>query len=88
MTNVLTSEREAKARRMEDAIRQPFEIDGRSISIGVSIGLQFWRKGDPTDLDLLMGKADSSMYLIGGLLSLVDLLGDILGRSFRLWLCC
>jgi diguanylate cyclase (GGDEF)-like protein len=48
--------------RIEDSIRHPFKIDGREIHIGVSIGVQFWRVGDPVDFGILLSKADAAMY--------------------------
>ncbi|HUB94475.1 MAG TPA: diguanylate cyclase, partial [Stellaceae bacterium] len=57
------SDAEIVKSRVEEAINTPFEVDGRPISLGVSVGVQFWRVGDSDDLDMLLGKADSSMYV-------------------------
>lgn len=50
--------------RIHSSIGKPLEIDGHFVSIGVSIGVQFWRAGDPTDLEALLREADSSMYSV------------------------
>lgn len=48
--------------RIQRAIGDPIDIDGDFVAVGASVGVHFWRAGDPTDLETLLGKVDSSMY--------------------------
>jgi GGDEF domain-containing protein len=43
------------------AIAEPFEIDGGSVEVGVSIGVALSSDGD-SDPDHLLRKADAAMY--------------------------
>ncbi|MCL9682798.1 sensor domain-containing diguanylate cyclase [Legionella maioricensis] len=47
--------------RIVNSIEQPFNIDGRSISISISIGISFY-PGDANYLEGLVSNADKAMY--------------------------
>ncbi|WP_322521765.1 sensor domain-containing diguanylate cyclase [Guyparkeria halophila] len=49
------------AHKVIEALTQPFEIEGESIQIGVSIGIAVF-PGQAADADGLIGHADSAMY--------------------------
>lgn len=51
----------AVASRINDALRQPFQIEGREIDIGASIGVALY-PGDGDSADALIGAADAAMY--------------------------
>jgi len=63
MTNALRTPEDATvvALRLIDALRKPFEIDGREFYVTTSIGVStFPQDGD--DAETLLGKADIAMY--------------------------
>jgi diguanylate cyclase (GGDEF)-like protein len=49
------------ARRLVEAVAEPFELDGRQAHIGVSIGISV-SPGDGADVDALLKNADMAMY--------------------------
>lgn len=51
----------ALARRLAEAIRAPYAIQGRSLSIGVSVGTAV-APADGLDLDQLIRRADAALY--------------------------
>lgn len=50
--------------RLEQVLSEPFEIEGHSISVGVSIGSYLWQNDDVQDFESLVGIADAEMYKI------------------------
>ena len=56
----------AIAERVREALATPFELGGRAVTIGASIGVAL-RDVDPTDDDLLLRAADAVMYVAKGL---------------------
>ena len=46
------------------ALREPYVIDGRSVSVGVSIGLVTAEAGDHLSADILLRRADAAMYAV------------------------
>ena len=49
------------ARRVIDAIEKPFEVEGHTIQLGISIGISFGPR-DASDYDRLLAKADNALY--------------------------
>lgn len=49
------------AQRLIDALKNPIQIDGNMLHVGVSIGVAIYRI-DGFSMDELMGAADSAMY--------------------------
>jgi diguanylate cyclase (GGDEF)-like protein len=53
----------ASAARITDALRAPFDLDGRRIDVAVSIGVvELARTHEPADADELLARADTAMY--------------------------
>jgi diguanylate cyclase len=53
----------ASAARITDALRAPFDLDGRRIDVAVSIGVvELARTHAPADADELLARADTAMY--------------------------
>ena len=53
---------ERMARRVTEAVGQPFEILGHQINIGISVGLVIGA-GDTTDVEAMLRSADVALYL-------------------------
>ena len=51
----------ALAQRLIDALGQPFEVQGRRVRVGASIGVAQWR-GSETGVDELLVQADTALY--------------------------
>ncbi|WP_237482590.1 bifunctional diguanylate cyclase/phosphodiesterase [Lichenibacterium dinghuense] len=67
---VLTSQSQpekasATATRVLDALRQTFEIEGKRVEIGASIGIALYPQ-DGTDADTLLRAADAALYRVKG----------------------
>ncbi|MBW6438522.1 EAL domain-containing protein [Actinoplanes hulinensis] len=58
------AEAEAIGQRLMAALREPYIIDGRSVGVGVSIGLVAADPGDRLSADLLLRRADAAMYAV------------------------
>ncbi|GGM97141.1 putative signal transduction protein with EAL and GGDEF domain [Actinoplanes campanulatus] len=58
------AEAEAIGQRLLAALREPYIIDGRSVGVGVSIGLVAAEPGDRLSADLLLRRADAAMYAV------------------------
>ncbi|MBO3742393.1 putative bifunctional diguanylate cyclase/phosphodiesterase [Actinoplanes flavus] len=58
------AEAEAIGQRLLAALREPYVIDGRSVGVGVSIGLVAAEPGDRLSADLLLRRADAAMYAV------------------------
>ncbi|SNY60371.1 EAL domain-containing protein [Paractinoplanes atraurantiacus] len=56
------AEAEAVGHRILAALREPFLIDGHTISVGASIGLVAPAPGEPLTADALLRRADAAMY--------------------------
>ena len=50
------------AARLRDEIRRPIDLDGRSATVGTSIGIACRAAGDQADLESLSREADAAMY--------------------------
>jgi predicted signal transduction protein with EAL and GGDEF domain len=61
---VWVAEAEAIGQRMLAALREPYHIDGRSIGVGVSVGLVSAEPGDQLSADILLRRADAAMYAV------------------------
>jgi predicted signal transduction protein with EAL and GGDEF domain len=59
-----SAEAEAIGQRVLAALREPYVIDGRSVSVGVSIGLVTAESGDRLSADILLRRADAAMYAV------------------------
>ncbi|MFC3990233.1 putative bifunctional diguanylate cyclase/phosphodiesterase [Actinoplanes siamensis] len=57
-------EAEGVGERVLAALREPYLIDGRSVSVGASIGLVVAEPGDRLSADLLLRRADAAMYAV------------------------
>ncbi|MEV6343950.1 EAL domain-containing protein [Actinoplanes sp. NPDC051851] len=57
-------EAETIGQRVLAALREPYLIDGRSVSVGVSIGLVAAEPDDGLSADLLLRRADAAMYAV------------------------
>jgi diguanylate cyclase (GGDEF)-like protein len=55
------AEIEAAAERVAAAFEEPFEVAGKSLSVGASIGRAIWPE-DAAEVEALMRHADASMY--------------------------
>ena len=51
---------EQLARRIVAALMAPFEVEGRTITIGASVGLDGWREAE--DGEELLRNADAALY--------------------------
>ncbi|WP_239145018.1 EAL domain-containing protein [Actinoplanes couchii] len=58
------AEAEAIGQRVLATLREPYVLDGRSITVGVSIGLVTAEPGDRLSADLLLRRADAAMYAV------------------------
>lgn len=58
------AEAEAIGERVLATLREPYVLDGRSITVGVSIGLVTAEPGDRLSADLLLRRADAAMYAV------------------------
>ncbi|WP_433791217.1 putative bifunctional diguanylate cyclase/phosphodiesterase [Actinoplanes sp. CA-252034] len=58
------AEAEAIGQRVLATLREPYVIDGRSVGVGVSIGLVTAEPGDDLSADLLLRRADAAMYAV------------------------
>ncbi|GAA4589988.1 putative signal transduction protein with EAL and GGDEF domain [Actinoplanes octamycinicus] len=58
------AEAEGVGERVLAALREPYLIDGRSVSVGASIGLVTAEPGDQLSADLLLRRADAAMYAV------------------------
>ncbi|WP_328460301.1 bifunctional diguanylate cyclase/phosphodiesterase [Actinoplanes sp. NBC_00393] len=58
------AEAEAIGQRVLAALREPYVIDGRSVGVGVSIGLVTAEPGDQLSADILLRRADAAMYAV------------------------
>jgi predicted signal transduction protein with EAL and GGDEF domain len=58
------AEAEAIGQRVLATLREPYMIDGRSVSVGASIGLVTAEPGDKLSADLLLRRADAAMYAV------------------------
>jgi predicted signal transduction protein with EAL and GGDEF domain len=58
------AEAEAIGQRVLAILREPYVIDGRSVGVGVSIGLVTAEPGDELTADLLLRRADAAMYAV------------------------
>ncbi|MEU4622248.1 EAL domain-containing protein [Actinoplanes sp. NPDC023801] len=58
------AEAEAIGQRVLATLREPYMIDGRSVGVGVSIGLVTAEPGDKLTADLLLRRADAAMYAV------------------------
>ncbi|WP_306415836.1 EAL domain-containing protein [Actinoplanes ianthinogenes] len=58
------AEAEGVGQRVLAALREPYLIDGRSVSVGASIGLVTAEPGDQLSADLLLRRADAAMYAV------------------------
>ncbi|GIF13145.1 putative bifunctional diguanylate cyclase/phosphodiesterase [Actinoplanes teichomyceticus] len=58
------AEADGVGERVLAALREPYLIDGRSVSVGVSIGLVAAEPGDRLSADLLLRRADAAMYAV------------------------
>ncbi|SDT79296.1 putative bifunctional diguanylate cyclase/phosphodiesterase [Actinoplanes derwentensis] len=58
------AEAEAIGQRVLTTLREPYVLDGRSITVGVSIGLVTAEPGDRLSADLLLRRADAAMYAV------------------------
>jgi predicted signal transduction protein with EAL and GGDEF domain len=58
------AEAEAIGQRVLATLREPYVIDGRSVGVGVSIGLVTAEPGDELTADLLLRRADAAMYAV------------------------
>ncbi|WP_317791112.1 putative bifunctional diguanylate cyclase/phosphodiesterase [Actinoplanes sichuanensis] len=58
------AEAEAIGQRVLATLREPYIIDGRSVGVGVSIGLVTAEPGDKLTADLLLRRADAAMYAV------------------------
>ncbi|MFC7533690.1 putative bifunctional diguanylate cyclase/phosphodiesterase [Actinoplanes sp. GCM10030250] len=59
-----SAEAEAVGQRVLAALREPYVIDGRSVGVGVSIGLVAAEPGDQLSADILLRRADAAMYAV------------------------
>ncbi|MEV6301581.1 EAL domain-containing protein [Actinoplanes sp. NPDC051861] len=59
-----SAEAEAVGQRVLAALRKPYVIDGRSVGVGVSIGLVAAEPGDELTADVLLRRADAAMYAV------------------------
>ncbi|BCY13809.1 bifunctional diguanylate cyclase/phosphodiesterase [Actinoplanes sp. L3-i22] len=57
-------EAEGIGERVLAALREPYLIDGRAVSVGASIGLVVAEPGDRLSADLLLRRADAAMYAV------------------------
>lgn len=57
-------EAEGIGARVLAALREPYLIDGRAVSVGASIGLVVAEPGDRLSADLLLRRADAAMYAV------------------------
>ncbi|WP_304412700.1 MULTISPECIES: bifunctional diguanylate cyclase/phosphodiesterase [unclassified Actinoplanes] len=57
-------EAEGVGERVLAALREPYVIDGRSVTVGASIGLVAAEPGDRLSADLLLRRADAAMYAV------------------------
>lgn len=53
---------ETVARRIEQAVCHPHDIEGHKIEVGVSIGSYLWQPGDTVDVTTAIQRADAAMY--------------------------
>ncbi|WIM94839.1 EAL domain-containing protein [Actinoplanes oblitus] len=58
------AEAEGVGERVLAALREPYLIDGRSVSVGASIGLVTAEPDDQLSADLLLRRADAAMYAV------------------------
>ncbi|MEU4157188.1 EAL domain-containing protein [Actinoplanes sp. NPDC026670] len=58
------AEAETIGQRVLATLREPYLIDGRSVGVGVSIGLVTAEPGDKLTADLLLRRADAAMYAV------------------------
>jgi diguanylate cyclase (GGDEF)-like protein/PAS domain S-box-containing protein len=58
-----SADAEAVAQKLLAAMQEPFEIEGRSLHVGTSIGISFF-PGDGEDAGSLLQAADTAMYLV------------------------
>ncbi|MEU4688440.1 EAL domain-containing protein [Actinoplanes sp. NPDC023714] len=61
---VWVAEAEAIGQRMLATLREPYLIDGRSVGVGVSVGLVAAEPGDHLSADILLRRADAAMYAV------------------------
>ncbi|RAK38405.1 diguanylate cyclase (GGDEF)-like protein [Actinoplanes lutulentus] len=61
---VWVAEAEAIGQRMLAELREPYQIDGRSVGVGVSVGLVAAEPGDRLSADILLRRADAAMYAV------------------------
>ncbi|MEU4419727.1 EAL domain-containing protein [Actinoplanes sp. NPDC024001] len=59
-----SAEAEAIGQRVLATLREPYVIDGRSVGVGVSIGLVTAESGDRLSADILLRRADAAMYAV------------------------
>jgi diguanylate cyclase (GGDEF)-like protein len=57
------SEAELMARRVVRALREPYFVDGKELSVGVSVGYAIAEQGSQ-ELRLLLGRADRALYRV------------------------
>jgi diguanylate cyclase (GGDEF)-like protein/PAS domain S-box-containing protein len=50
------------AERLGSVLNQPYDVEGRAIAVGASIGITTTHTGDPVDADELLRQADLAMY--------------------------
>ncbi|GAA2705192.1 hypothetical protein Apa02nite_082870 [Actinoplanes palleronii] len=58
------AEADGVGERVLAALREPYLIDGRSVSVGASIGLVAAEPGDRLSADVLLRRADAAMYAV------------------------
>ncbi|MFI1992868.1 putative bifunctional diguanylate cyclase/phosphodiesterase [Actinoplanes sp. NPDC020271] len=58
------AEAEGIGERVLAALREPYLIDGRAVSVGASIGLVVAEPADRLSADLLLRRADAAMYAV------------------------
>ncbi|GIF28684.1 putative bifunctional diguanylate cyclase/phosphodiesterase [Actinoplanes utahensis] len=58
------AEAEAIGQRVLATLREPYVLDGRAITVGVSIGLVTAEPGDRLSADILLRRADAAMYAV------------------------
>lgn len=61
-----TGEAETIGQRILDAIREPLNVEGRSVTVSASLGIAFY-PDDGLDAESLQREADAAMYCAKGL---------------------
>jgi diguanylate cyclase (GGDEF)-like protein len=55
-------EAEIVARRVVKSLKEPFEVQGRTLAIGASVGITMFPAAGAESYDMVVSRADSAMY--------------------------